>query len=304
MYFTSLPDHSKPGFDEQRHFEQFKKHNIIFNALSQQSYCDNHVGCLSFKTVLSGEEWYGVNRNQLAVRPGQFLLLNNDQNYSCRIDTEQSSRCFSIFFKSEFASTVFQDAISSEEILLDDPFRLSEKPLEFFQTLNAITPKLQMQLDDLLLFLDRWGYNAYGIDEKLSSILLEFIGIHKIELKRSKQVEAIKTSTKTELYKRLCTAKDLLHSSYMDNPDLATIGKASCLSISQLVRQFKAAFGLTPHQYLIRIKLNKAAELLQNTSMGVNEITWSCGFENQSAFCRAFKESYGLQPNIFRATKK
>src|ERR1022692_2191701 len=102
MYFTSLPDHSKPGFDEQSHFGQFKKHNIIFNALSTYSNCDKHVGCLSFKTVLSGEEWYGIGNHRLAVRPGQFLVLNDEQTYSCRIEKGDEARVFSGFFKKEF----------------------------------------------------------------------------------------------------------------------------------------------------------------------------------------------------------
>ena len=56
MYFTQLPDHSIPGFDEQAHFDRFKKQNMIFNAFSRQSHCPNHVGCLSIKTALAGEE--------------------------------------------------------------------------------------------------------------------------------------------------------------------------------------------------------------------------------------------------------
>ena len=49
MYFTQLPDHSRPDFDEDLHFSRFKKQNIVFNALSTQAGCDNHIGCLSFK---------------------------------------------------------------------------------------------------------------------------------------------------------------------------------------------------------------------------------------------------------------
>src|SRR5882724_5501463 len=74
MYFTSLPDHTKPGFDEQAHFGKFKTHNVIFNALSSGVHCDHHVGCLSLKTVLQGEEWYGVNHRHVALRPSQFLI--------------------------------------------------------------------------------------------------------------------------------------------------------------------------------------------------------------------------------------
>lgn len=301
MYFTSLPDHSRPGFDEELHFSQFKKHNIVFNALSSNSYCDDHVGCLSLKTTLSGEEWYGVRGNGLMVRPGQFLLLNNEQNYSCRIDSNEQTRCLSVFFKNDFATGVFHDALSKEENLLDDPFYNRDKPLEFFQTLNTINPQLQLQLTGLIQSLDTNGYNATMVDERLVFILQNLLQNHKAEIRQSKKIEAVKASTKTELYKRLCTAKDLLHSTYMHNPDLGTISSAACLSVSQLVRQFKAVFRLTPHQYLIQVKLEKAAELLQHTSLSVTEITWNCGFENTSAFCRAFKAKYGLQPLYFRS---
>lgn len=300
MYFTNLPDHTQPGFDEELHFSKFKKHNIIFNALSNNSHCDDHVGCLSFKTVLSGEEWYGINRRQLAVRPGQFLLLNDDQNYSCRIDTYEKVRCLSIFFKKEFASSVCQDALFNEETSMDNPFTDGKKSPEFFQTLNAITPELQFQLSNLVTALNNQGYHSTMVDEYLVFLLQHLIQTHKLELKQAGKVNAIKASTRTELYKRLCIAKDVLHSSYMDGPDLSILSEQACLSVPQLVRQFKSVFHTTPHQYLIQIRLKKAAELLQHTNQTVREITWLCGFENSSAFCRAFKSAYGIQPINFR----
>src|SRR5688572_14971410 len=115
MYFTSLPNHNESGFDEQLHFSKFNRHNIIFNAKSSRSHCPKHVGCLSIKTVLSGEEWYGIDNHQLAVRPGKFLILNNDQEYSSRVDTSEETSVLSIFFMKEFASSVFRDVLDSEE---------------------------------------------------------------------------------------------------------------------------------------------------------------------------------------------
>ncbi|HMG89870.1 MAG TPA: helix-turn-helix transcriptional regulator, partial [Chryseolinea sp.] len=61
-----------------------------------------------------------------------------------------------------------------------------------------------------------------------------------------------------------------------------------------------AAFHATPHQYLTRIRLAHAARLLKHTTIPVYEITWMCGFENVSSFCRAFKSEHGVQPNSFR----
>jgi len=255
MYFTSLPDHTKPDFDEQLHFSKFKKHNIVFNALSSYCHCDNHVGCLSFKTVLSSEEWYGISNRKVAIRPGQFLILNDDQNYSCHIDTHESVRCLSVFFKKEFASSVFYDALHGTEISLDDPFNHDKNTLEFFQNLSHIDLELQVQLFGLISELESEGYNNTLMDERLVFLLRHLIQTHKAEAKHAGKVNALKASTQKEVYKRLCIAKDVLHSSYMDNPDLDMLSSAACLSVSQLVMQFKAVFQITPHQYLIRLKL-------------------------------------------------
>lgn len=298
MYFTSLPDHSQANFDEELHFSRFKKHNIIFNTVSNYSHCDDHVGCLSFKTILSGEEWYVVNNRRIAVRPGQFLTLNDGQNYACSIDQEKV-RGFSVFFKKEFAAEVFRNETRKEETILDNPFNADEKSPDFFQTLNYITPTLQLQLTTLLAALENDGFHAMT-DEKLVFLLEHLIRSYKSDIKRIDRVAAIKPSSKTEIYKRLCVAKDLLHSTFMDQPNLDTLSMTACLSVPQLIRQFKAVFQVTPHQYLVALRLSKAVELLKFSQKPINEITWECGFENVSAFCRAFKTAYGTQPLNYR----
>lgn len=300
MYFTSLPDHTKPNFDEQLHFSLFKKHNIIFNAESSYSSCDRHVGCFSFKTILSGEEWYGINRQQLAIRPGQFLILNDEQEYSCYMNSGEKVRNLSVFFKKEFAASVLHDSLHKEENLLDSPFDHGEKTPEFFQTLQHISPELQQQLTSLLSALANQGYHPNMADEHLVFLLRYLLKTHQSDKRRAQNVNGLKPATKLEVYKRLCIAKDILHSSYMDSIDLKVIGQLSYLSVPQLVRQFKSVFNTTPHQYLINIRLQRAAALLKTTAKPIHEITWLCGFDNVSAFSRAFKTAHGIQPSSYR----
>ncbi|HWK02497.1 MAG TPA: AraC family transcriptional regulator [Puia sp.] len=300
MYYTSLPDHSKPGFDEQSHFSQFKRQNIVFNALAGKSYRVRHVGCLSIKTILSGEEWYEINNRPLAVRPGQFLILNDNQDYTCQVDTAGEVRIQSVFFQAAFASAVFRDALTRESVLLDNPFEAEGPSLEFFQTLYDTDTGLMQRLGSLIASLNEYGYDSNRVDEHLVFLLHHLIRTHKKEAERARRVSAIKPATKKEIYKRLCIAKDFLHSTFMDKQNLSGISRTACLSSPQLVRQFKAVFRTTPHQYLTRIRLTHAAGLLKQTSTPVHEITWKCGFENTSAFCRAFKTEYGVPPLHFR----
>jgi AraC family transcriptional regulator len=76
-----------------------------------------------------------------------------------------------------------------------------------------------------------------------------------------------------------------------------------CLSTPQLVRQFKSVFGRTPYQYLIDIRLQHAAYLLMQTPDDIRDITWASGFNDTSAFCRAFRAAYGTSPGQFRTRR-
>jgi AraC family transcriptional regulator len=300
MYFTCLPDHSEPEFDEQRHFSQFKKHNVVFNAWSNGSHCDDHIGCLSLKTVLKGEEWYTIDRRQVAVRPGEFLILNDDQRYACRIQQGSPAKVLSIFFKREFASAVFRDCLNSEEASTENPFHPGNDSLEFFQTLHPVGPQLLRRLSDLITHLDSLGDHTGLTDEHLLFLLQQLVRTYKSEVDGTSRIDAVKASTKKEIFRRVCCAKDLLHSAYKEKLDLDTISQTACLSVPQLVRQFKNAFHLTPHRYLARVRLRHAADFLRRTDLPVMDVGWHCGFDNPSAFGRAFKSEYGIQPAQYR----
>jgi AraC family transcriptional regulator len=321
MYFTTLPDHNAPGFDEQAHFSRFSQHNVIFNAFSRESHCDDHVGCLSLKTVLSGEEWYQVDGRHVAVRPGQFLILNDDQRYSSSIHKGNGAQSLSVFFQQEFAASVFHDMLRPEEQLLDNPHDLHHprdlrhprdlsdprhphvprfSTPEFFQTLHPIEPNLAAALTSLLTRLDIEGDDQSRTDEQLVFLLQYLVRAYRSDRQFLQQVNAVKPSTKREIYKRLCTARDILHSFFQEPLDLSDLSTRACLSTPQLIRQFKAVFGQTPYQYLVDIRLRHAAKSLKETSTPVTEITWRSGFNDPSAFCRAFRTAYGISPEQFR----
>lgn len=81
---------------------------------------------------------------------------------------------------------------------------------------------------------------------------------------------------------------------------LETLSAAAYLSPSALCRNFENVFGTPPMQYLHKLRLQKARELLQSTSLPLNEIALLCGFYDASHFCRRFKEHSGIAPKEYR----
>ena len=73
------------------------------------------------------------------------------------------------------------------------------------------------------------------------------------------------------------------------------------LSPYHFARQFKAATGLPPHQYVIARRVERAKELLQaGTDLSLAEVAAHAGFSDQSQFCRHFKRLVGVTPGQFR----
>ena len=69
---------------------------------------------------------------------------------------------------------------------------------------------------------------------------------------------------------------------------------------SYLFRLFKRYLGISPQEYIIRYRLERAEVLLKTTSLSVTQIQLSCGFGDLCHFSRLFKKRYGLSPAAFR----
>ena len=93
---------------------------------------------------------------------------------------------------------------------------------------------------------------------------------------------------------------------YMDthlcDPDLdiRNICEVGFISRSNLYRLFLNRFGISPKQYVIKQRLNKALKLLINDELSVKEIASVCGFSDDKYFSRIFKEKYGYPPSKLR----
>jgi len=81
-------------------------------------------------------------------------------------------------------------------------------------------------------------------------------------------------------------------------PELA---RAARLSPAHFSREFRRAFGETPHQYLLTRRLERAAQLLRQTDRSIADICLSVGLRSVGSFTTSFGRAYGLSPAAYRA---
>lgn len=73
------------------------------------------------------------------------------------------------------------------------------------------------------------------------------------------------------------------------------------ISHSTLQRRFKKFLGVTPKQYLTRLRLNKAIDMLSRGDTSVRAIAYACGYDDEKYFSRVFKQTFGCPPMQFNS---
>ena len=101
--------------------------------------------------------------------------------------------------------------------------------------------------------------------------------------------------------RHLLRAKDLMDARYREPLDVATVARAARLSPAHFSREFRRAFGETPHQYLLTRRLERAAALLRNTDYSVAEVCLAVGLSSVGSFTTSFGRAYGMSPTAYRA---
>ena len=102
--------------------------------------------------------------------------------------------------------------------------------------------------------------------------------------------------------RHLLHAKDLADARYFESLAVDDLARAAGLSRAHFSREFRRAFGESPHSYLLTRRLERAAALLRGTDRSVMEICLSVGLRSVGSFTTSFTRTYGMSPTAYRAT--
>lgn len=151
--------------------------------------------------------------------------------------------------------------------------------------INAIGPAPEGAGSDRLII-----YSKVPVRDRAGRII-GVAGTHR-------EVEGLRAQP--EKFGQLSRAVQHLHHKFaapLSTPQLAAIAG---LSRSQFERVFHRLFGTSPMDYLLRVRVNAACRLLENTDHKCTDIALECGFYDHSHFSRMFQRFMGLPPQTYR----
>jgi AraC-like DNA-binding protein len=104
---------------------------------------------------------------------------------------------------------------------------------------------------------------------------------------------------KVYLYKRIVQTKLFIDSHFAEKIDLNDIADEALFSKFHFIRLFKEIYNHPPHQYLTKVRIEKAKELLQQNH-SVTDVCFLVGFESLSSFTGLFKRVVKLSPSVYQ----
>lgn len=275
--------------------------NEITSELTYDAYFTEVTGRYAVNAVFSGEVDYTLEKRKLTLVPGSFIFLNDDTCYAHKIASVEGVSRLSIAFDPEYINDFEQSILETDAVLLDQPKGLKKDRPRLLESIYPLNGDIKYSLMHLAKHVDNGVEDQLLLSEYLNHCLLNYYHLYQSEITgREASLNFLSGTTKTEILKRLCVAKDYMISNYSKNIRLEDIAEVACLSVNHLLRTFKQAYQQTPHQYLTKVRLRQAKYLLRNTDRPINEIVDIVGFECPSSFIRLFRNSFNVTPGKFR----
>ena len=166
------------------------------------------------------------------------------------------------------------------------------KQFSFHDCNFQMTPRFTSLLEEVEKLLP-YG-KSLGVADRLDRLAV-MMGMEAM-------LSALETPERTTLpgSERIYQVEKYFQFHYAENFELKEILKKFGMSLRTFYREWKIAFPVSPADYLLNLRMQKARLLLRNTNMRIYEVADSCGYNNELYFSRVFVKVYGMTPMAFR----
>jgi AraC family transcriptional regulator len=243
------------------------------------SGCDHHVLCL---LLTDGNQQkltrIGDQQSEQSQAKGEFWICPATVSGCWVWDSTDESLMFVIDPK-----FLEQTAQEVSELRTDK--------VELLATIGTYDPQIQAIAR---LFLAELEANSLGSQLYLESLAQLFL-IHLL-----RQYCAFQSKQSQKLPDiRLQSVLDYIHSSLDQSLHLAELAEISGVSQYHFCRLFKQSIGVSPHQYVLQQRIEKAKGLLTQRKHTIAEVALELGFSDQSRFTKQFRKCVGVTPGKF-----
>jgi AraC-like DNA-binding protein len=227
----------------------------------------------SLSYVRRGSLAYRAGGRQFDLVPGSILIGRPGVDYICTHDRHEAGECLSFRFAPELLESIGDVGAS--------------------WPIGAVPPLAELMVLGELALAAAEGSSDLGLDEIGLMFAARVTGL----VGAAKRDAASATPSDR---KRAVDAASWIEANCDRDIDLERAASMAGLSSFHFLRMFSRALGVTPHQYLVRCRLRRAARLLCDDARPIGGIAHEVGFGDLSNFVRTFHRAAGMPPRQFR----
>ena len=226
--------------------------------------------------VRSGSFRYRSTQGSAVLAPGSLLLGNRGACFECGHEHAAGDRCLAFQFEPGWLEGIVAAVPGARQI------GFAQAHLPALAPLASVVAEAEIAADD-----------PEGLEEtalRLASAVASILSGAK--------PGAATPSTRDQ--RRITRALRHIEAHCEDVLSIDELARQAAMSPYHFLRTFRAVVGMTPHQYVLRTRLHRAALLLRRTTQPVAGIAFDCGFGDLSTFNRRFKRVMGASPSEYR----
>lgn len=251
------------------------------NCQTQNTYHTHEY--IEFKYVISGSCTYNINETFYQVKKGDIIIINPGVSHGRVFSPGEEITEFHIGFSSICIRNLPKGFLIPQDAC--PVVSLTKYEHDLIKCYNEIISEQEK--------------NEPGSDLILKSLVMKLIVIF---LKETFYIENSGNGSllNSEYYNKadlVNAITSFINENYMKNISLDKISKYMYLSSVYISKVFKEETGESPINYLIKVRLNKAKELLETSNLSIKSIAESIGYNDAYYFSKLYKKYFGCPPS-------
>ena len=250
-----------------------------------------------FGYIVGGSILYKTNHHEYTLRRGDGIFINSGTLHSLHRQeaAEEMALCSQFFDRSFLAGSSGSIYDLKYMMPVQERKRLDARPLYQGNPSDAVF--LERLQEGIRLSQEKASFFELRV-RSLFSELWETVYSWAME---GREEDSAFDSEEDERIKKMLS---MIRENYSEKITASMLADAVHISERECYRVFRKILGITPGEFLVSIRLQKAQELLWNTDQSILEIALETGFGTGSYFCKIFKENHHITPNQYRRLKR
>ena len=257
-----------------------------------------HADFYELMIVMDGTAKQQINHQNYYIKRGDVFVLGEGVSHNFE-DVRDLHIC-NIMFQPSALTDRYHDLgqISGyHDLFIIEPYLSQNDKFQHYL-------KLRFRQFDEVSSLIRKMYEEYNSDRPgRRTMVMAYFQMLITYLSRCYGEQSQDQEDKTSM--RIARSVSCLEQNFRDDFSIKELAEMSYVSERHFLRQFSEVYHTTPHQYLIKLRLQHACDLLENEKNGLSiaDIAYASGFQSNSYFSRIFGQTYGMSPSEYRRAR-